>query len=121
MDDIGSISATPDYNCATVATSIFNPEASKAASRRGIILQAWTINNQESIITLAQHGVTGITTDYPTWSKTAEILTYQSISADELFPNNTIFIVCICAAAVIVAAAVVTVCVITAKRRKKSD
>ena len=69
---------------------------------------------------VAKNGVTSITTNYPTWSKNENLHTYESITAETLFPADyTVLIICICA--VVAAAVIVIVCVAVFKSRKKKN
>ena len=122
MNSIGNLSATPDYIYSSeISSSVHSVEFVKAASHRGILMQAWTIRDQDDMVSLAKNGVTSITTDYPTWSKNEHLHTYKSISAQAIFPNSyTGLIICICAAVAVVAAVSLT-CIIIIKRKKNKN
>lgn len=122
MDSLGSLAATADYIYGTGDKNIIHTaEFVNAASHRGILMQAWTVNSEDDVVMLAKNGVTSITTNYPTWSKNENLHTYESITAETLFPASyTVLIICICAAAV-VAAVVVIVCIAVVKSRKKKN
>lgn len=122
MNSIGNLSATPDYIYSSeISSSVHSVEFVKAASHRGILMQAWTIRDQDDMVSLAKNGVTSITTDYPTWSKNEHLHTYKSISAQAIFPNSyTGLIICICAAVAVVAAVSLT-CIIIIKRKKNKS
>ena len=122
MDSLGSLAATADYIYGTGDKNIIHTaEFVNAASHRGILMQAWTVNSEDDVVMLAKNGVTSITTNYPTWSKNENLHTYESITAETLFPASyTVLIICICAAAV-VAAVIVIVCIAVVKSRKKKN
>lgn len=121
MDSLGGLAATADYIYGTGDENIIhNADFVKAAAHRGILMQAWTISNEDDLVMLAKNGVTSITTNYPTWSKNENLHTYESITAETLFPADyTVLIICICA--VVAAAVIVIVCVAVFKSRKKKN